>query len=64
MQATCSHPVDQDQLEPFGDTVSGQVLEYQLTGPVLVVEAGATSAPSRSPVTTTATTRLAPLVRP
>jgi ectoine hydroxylase-related dioxygenase (phytanoyl-CoA dioxygenase family) len=55
--------VHQDQLEPPGDALPGQVLQHRLTGPVLM-EAGTTSAPTGSPVTSTATTRLAPLVRP
>lgn len=55
------HP---DQLEPPGRALPGQVLQHQLLARFSWVEAGTTSAPTGSPVTSTATMRLAPLVRP
>jgi len=36
--------VHQDQLESPGDALPGQVRQHQLSGPVLMVEAGTTSA--------------------
>ena len=56
--------VQQDQLEPVGDALAGQMPQHQLAGRFSWVEAGTTRAPTGRPVTSTATTRLAPLVRP
>jgi hypothetical protein len=57
--------VHQDQLEPAGDALPVQVLQNQRAGPRFSwVEAGAASAPTGRPVTSTATMRLTPLVRP
>ena len=56
--------VHQDQLEPVGDALLVQVFQHQLAGSISWVEAGTTSAATGRPVTSTATTRLAPLVRP
>jgi hypothetical protein len=44
-----------------GDALLVQMLQHQPTSPVLRVEAGRTSAPTGSPVTSPATARLAPL---
>src|SRR5450631_721664 len=56
--------VHQDQLKAPGDPLLGQVLQHQLTGPVLMGGGRHDRAPTGSPVTSTATTRLAPFVRP
>lgn len=54
--------VHQDHLEPAGDALLDEALQHQLGCPVCV-EAGTASAPTGSPVTSTATMRLAPLMR-
>lgn len=56
--------VGQHQLEPVGVPGCGQLMQDGCYGVVLVVPAGTTKAASGRPVTSTATMRLAPLVRP
>ncbi len=56
--------VHQDQLEPAGDALLGEVRQHQLGCRVLLGGGGTASAHTGSPVVSTATMRLAPLVRP
>ena len=56
--------VHQNQLEPAGDALPVQVLQNQRAGPVLVGGGRHDQRAQRKAVTSTATMRLAPLVRP
>lgn len=56
--------VDQDQFEPFRDALTRQVSSISSLARFSCVDAGTTRAPTGSSVTSTATTLLAPFVRP
>ena len=61
----CGDPtVHLDQLEPVGHTLPFQVLQHQLARPVLMGGGRNDQSAHRRPVTSTASMRLAPLVRP